>query len=429
MPETKVFLSYSSLDSQIARRIAVDLHARGIDVWFDQWSLGVGEPFAPAIEAAVAAADYVLVLVTRRSIASGWVAREWQQKGVTDDRVIPLRAEVCDMPDSLASQHFVDVAGGSYWPGLEQLTRLLRRLPDDKAGQPAHASRLPMPMPVPLTICLGRDLLHALTDIDATDSPLSYVIDATIAERTRDIGVPIPRPALSEIAEEARRRDIDIRIENLVRHSATVPEDAHAPACIGNALQQALVNHAHLFVDPDLLQKLFVDQDVQNPAPERATWGEVVDFAARCMSQNLPLTDLTTLMSVFPEQRTGIIDTDRLAEDARPLYAQRLTAAATDNAGALHAITLHPETEAKIVAAIEMHGPFRYLRLDPDVASRLDQAAREICARHAHSALVVEDASIRGYLERITFNRHPTLAWRDIAPGTDIVDAETVPPL
>lgn len=429
MPETKVFLSYSSLDSQIARRIAVDLQARGIDVWFDQWSLGVGEPFAPAIEAAVAATDYVLVLVTRRSIASGWVAREWQQKGVTDDRVIPLRAEVCDMPDSLASQRFVDVAGGSYWPGLEQLMRLLRRFPDDKAGQPAPRSRLPLPMPVPLTICLGRDLLHTLTDIDATDSPLSDVVDATIAERTRDIGVPIPRPALTEITEVARRRDIDIRIENLVRQSAAVPEDADAPACIGNALQQALVDHAHLFVDPDLLHKLFEDQKVENPAPERATWGEVVDFAARCLAQNLPLTDLGTLMSMFPEQKTGILDTDRLAEDARPLYARRLTAAAMGDTGALHAVTLHPETEAKIVAALEMHGPFRYLRLDPDVASRLDQAAREICARHRHPVLVVEDASIRGYVERITFNRHPTLARRDIAPGTSIVHAEMVPPL
>ena len=107
-------------------RLAIDLRARGIDVWIDQWALQVGEEFWPHIERAVCSAQKLLVLVSSSSVASGWVEKEWTQKGVGKGLVIPVLCERCDMPDGIASQDAVDISGGSYWAGLAQLIDIIR---------------------------------------------------------------------------------------------------------------------------------------------------------------------------------------------------------------------------------------------------------------------------------------------------------------
>jgi hypothetical protein len=43
------FLSYSSRDADLARRLAKDLRALGVDIWLDQWKLNVGEPIVQTI--------------------------------------------------------------------------------------------------------------------------------------------------------------------------------------------------------------------------------------------------------------------------------------------------------------------------------------------------------------------------------------------
>ena len=76
----KVFLSHSSVDKDLARRLAKDLQAVNIDVWLDQWEIQVGEEFTQSIKKGVDDAAYVIVLLTPASIASHWVDREWRQK-------------------------------------------------------------------------------------------------------------------------------------------------------------------------------------------------------------------------------------------------------------------------------------------------------------------------------------------------------------
>src|SRR5690348_10922358 len=76
----KVFLSHSSFDKDLARRLARDLRATNIDVWLDQWEIGVGEEFAHKIEQGLEEVAFVIVLLTHASVDSEWVDREWRLK-------------------------------------------------------------------------------------------------------------------------------------------------------------------------------------------------------------------------------------------------------------------------------------------------------------------------------------------------------------
>ena len=75
----KLFLSHSSKDKVLARRLARDLKSVHIDVWLDQWEIGIGEEFVQCIEHGVDEADFVIVLLTRTSVTSEWVNREWRR--------------------------------------------------------------------------------------------------------------------------------------------------------------------------------------------------------------------------------------------------------------------------------------------------------------------------------------------------------------
>jgi len=133
----RVFLSHSSPDKALARRLARDLQAAQVEVWLDQWQIGVGESFEQRIAQGLADTDFVVVLLTRQAVASDWVNREWREMVEREQSsrriaVLPVRAEACALPDFLAQRSHADISGGSYVPGFRQLLHLLRYYGDDR---------------------------------------------------------------------------------------------------------------------------------------------------------------------------------------------------------------------------------------------------------------------------------------------------------
>ncbi len=68
-----VFISYSSQDREFANRLARDLGRRGIPVMFDQTELEPGDSIIGAIEAGIDRMEYLIVVLSPASVASGWV--------------------------------------------------------------------------------------------------------------------------------------------------------------------------------------------------------------------------------------------------------------------------------------------------------------------------------------------------------------------
>jgi formylglycine-generating enzyme required for sulfatase activity len=126
----KIFLSYASEDKLFALRLAVDLESIGHKVWIDEWEIRVGDCIAARVEQGIAQADYVVILLSRFSVESGWVDREWKAKywdevSQKKTMVLPVLTEDCSIPILLKTKRYADFRT-SYSDGLSKLADALQ---------------------------------------------------------------------------------------------------------------------------------------------------------------------------------------------------------------------------------------------------------------------------------------------------------------
>ena len=120
-----VFLSHSSDDKPLVRRIASDLEAAGIIVWFDEWNILVGDQITQRISEGLDQSDFVVVVLSQNSLRSGWVEKEWQSK-VADEAttreiaILPLLADECQVPTLLRDKKYARI-GDDYSSAINEV--------------------------------------------------------------------------------------------------------------------------------------------------------------------------------------------------------------------------------------------------------------------------------------------------------------------
>jgi TolB-like protein len=107
-----IFLSYSREDLAIARLFAEGMERDGFSVWWDA-ALIPGEIFDQVIEKALNEASAVVVLWSRKSVASRWVRAEATQAN-ENGTLIPVMIEPCKRPIIFELTHTADL---SHWTG------------------------------------------------------------------------------------------------------------------------------------------------------------------------------------------------------------------------------------------------------------------------------------------------------------------------
>jgi TIR domain/Pentapeptide repeats (8 copies) len=70
------FISYSSKDEAFARRLYADLQSNHVRCWFAPEDLKWGERIRDGIDEAIRVHDKLLLILSKSSVASGWVERE-----------------------------------------------------------------------------------------------------------------------------------------------------------------------------------------------------------------------------------------------------------------------------------------------------------------------------------------------------------------
>lgn len=76
----RVFVSYSTKDSEFVQKMILDLRAAGIDVWFDAWELQPAEPLvATIVERGLGSADTFFTYLTQNALDSEWCREELQR--------------------------------------------------------------------------------------------------------------------------------------------------------------------------------------------------------------------------------------------------------------------------------------------------------------------------------------------------------------
>lgn len=133
----KVFISYSNQNRVFVERLAIDLRAQGLAVWWAEWEIKVGDSILQKLSEGMLEAGYLVVVLSPASIKSPWVQLEVnsalmkQVSAQRDITVLTLLLEDCEIPILLAEKKWADFRY-DYDAGLRDLLTVLlaKRLPD-----------------------------------------------------------------------------------------------------------------------------------------------------------------------------------------------------------------------------------------------------------------------------------------------------------
>ena len=122
------FISHSNHDKEFVERLARDLDNRGISVWFDKWELKVGDSLRRKISEGIRESSYFVVVVSRGSGDSKWVAQELdeafahqvEQEG---SFILPAVLDKSAVPPMLSGLVYADFSI-DYNYGLDALLRV-----------------------------------------------------------------------------------------------------------------------------------------------------------------------------------------------------------------------------------------------------------------------------------------------------------------
>lgn len=111
----KAFISHASEDKkEFAEPLARLLREQGIDAWLDTWEIKFGDTLVAKIfEEGLADAGTCIYLMSKNSVNKPWVRAEFEnaitQRINGQIRLIPVRLEECDAPNSVNSILWVDL--------------------------------------------------------------------------------------------------------------------------------------------------------------------------------------------------------------------------------------------------------------------------------------------------------------------------------
>lgn len=117
-PNTKprVFVSHTSKDKLFVQELAWDLQLFGIDVWYDEWEIAVGDSVIEKVFAGLDASDTLIVVLSPESVKSRWVNEElsvavMRRLSEASIRILPVLIETCDIPTAIRHICYADFRG------------------------------------------------------------------------------------------------------------------------------------------------------------------------------------------------------------------------------------------------------------------------------------------------------------------------------
>ncbi len=446
----KAFLSYNSKDANLARRLALDLESAHISVWLDQWQLKVGEAFEQEIVRSLENAEFVIVLLTRASVASDWVNREWRHKILGEAQfkrvgVIPVRGERCIIPDLLAQRSHADISGGSYPFGLRRLLEMLRHYSRDDniaipQSSPLEVSEFSnmLPIVVPIGIEVSADLIPLFeTTADGGNRMLDQLLPQMREALANEYGFSFPgvscrgnesdlpaQTALISI-EEIQESWVQVGIDDVVVAAnadelaaigvqGEVREQAIGNDSVTRITQQdrALVNshgiytwdageflvaalhsvvrkHASLFLDIDGTRNLALAADptaAERLIPSIMTWPQLTNILKRLVEEGFNISAIGTIMAALATDEAQAADVIIRSELARQALRTQITERFVGDRGILSVLRLSVDIEQRLEQSIQQTLAGPYLKADPTLLQEILAAVRSVMGSREHAA-------------------------------------------
>ena len=192
----RVFLSYTSDDIELAKRVAESLQANGIDTWWDKWCISTGDSLRQKIDEGLSGCTHFLVLLTQQSIKKPWVNQEMDAglvKKLRDEcRFLPVRYKLpaSDLPPLLSGMHAPEITAD------EDITQLI----NDIHG----ISRKPQLGPAPEPVA-------QMAQTKTGYSPAATAIAKLFVESTEHGVFADPQFSVESLAEETSLTAPDVK--------------------------------------------------------------------------------------------------------------------------------------------------------------------------------------------------------------------------
>jgi small GTP-binding protein len=143
-----VFLSHSSKDKAIVRRLAERLKKDRLKVWFDEWEIRPGDSIPRKIDEGLEQSAKLLFFMSANSLGSDWASVESQTFRFTDPvnrelRFIPLRLDDTEARASLRQFAYVDWRDGGNKNAYTRLVTACRRREDQTVQKPVRFRKKP----------------------------------------------------------------------------------------------------------------------------------------------------------------------------------------------------------------------------------------------------------------------------------------------
>ncbi|WP_273484109.1 toll/interleukin-1 receptor domain-containing protein [Desulforamulus ruminis] len=124
-----IFLSHASIDKPFVEKLAKDLKRIGVNVWFDNWSIKIGESITWQVEEGIRENEYLGIVLSPEALQSEWVKSEigagWiKQMQTKKIIVLPIYYRECTIPFFLADRKYADFRN-DYQAGFEVLAGVL----------------------------------------------------------------------------------------------------------------------------------------------------------------------------------------------------------------------------------------------------------------------------------------------------------------
>jgi hypothetical protein len=147
MTSLPVFISYSRKDYYFAESLAFHLMQRGIPAWLDVKDLKPGVDWERDLEAALDAAQCLILVASRDSLRSTNVGGEWRRAQSSGRRIIVARFGGVRLPAKLEGCELIDFRG-AFLPALDKLANLVEAAtPVAAAKERSRASGLSVVLP------------------------------------------------------------------------------------------------------------------------------------------------------------------------------------------------------------------------------------------------------------------------------------------
>ena len=129
-----LFVCHASEDKPLVEQLVTELDRRALFAWYDKREIFVGDSIVEKVGTALKSSDYLIAVLSPRSVVKPWVVRELNaslmrqlvDKAIT---ILPVLLEPCEIPALLRDIKYADFTK-SFDEGLAELLAAIRRASD-----------------------------------------------------------------------------------------------------------------------------------------------------------------------------------------------------------------------------------------------------------------------------------------------------------